>query len=327
MGVTTSPVDWYAARAAGIVAYVILTIVVLVGLSLSGQLRLPRWPKFAVTEVHRFGGLLVGAFVTIHIATIALDSYTPFSLTQLVVPFTSHYRPLWTALGIVAAELLVAVAVTNALRRTIPYGWWRRIHVLNFVVWGGATVHGIGAGTDTPSAWMTLIYIVSVSGVLGALAWRMTQRRLAPSAVRGLAGVAGLLGMTAVIALAAGARSSVGPHAAAAGPTSFSEGFAGSLSRQASVGGSMLSILGRGTGVDPVLLRIDLVSTDGRSISDTALQVEDTANGLICSGTVSNIGDTGFSGTCSFPTGTPRSVRATWQLADENLSGNLSLGA
>jgi methionine sulfoxide reductase heme-binding subunit len=125
MGVTTAPIDWYAARAAGIVAYLLLTAVVLVGLTLAGRVQLPGWPKFAVTDVHRFGGLLVGVFLSVHVATVALDSYTRFSLTQLIVPLTSTYRPLWTALGIVGAELLVAIGIANALRRRIPYRYAR----------------------------------------------------------------------------------------------------------------------------------------------------------------------------------------------------------
>src|ERR1700719_3141075 len=54
--------------------------------------------------------------------------YLPFSLEQLAVPFASRYRPLPTALGIVAMELLVAVAITNLLRQRLPYRAWRRIH-------------------------------------------------------------------------------------------------------------------------------------------------------------------------------------------------------
>ena len=143
---THGAVDWYAARAAGVVAYVLLTGVVLVGVTIAGKLRMKTWPKFAVTDLHRFGSLLVGVFVGLHVLTIALDTYTPFSLTQLAVPFTSSYRPVWVALGIVSAELLIAVAVTNALRGRIPYRWWRRAHFATFLVWAGATVHGIGAG-------------------------------------------------------------------------------------------------------------------------------------------------------------------------------------
>ena len=78
MHLTSSPVDWYAARAAGVVAYVLLTIVVSFGLTMSSRRRLERWPRFALEEVHRFGGILVGTFIAIHVVTIAIDSYLRF---------------------------------------------------------------------------------------------------------------------------------------------------------------------------------------------------------------------------------------------------------
>jgi methionine sulfoxide reductase heme-binding subunit len=122
MHLTSNPIDWYAARAAGIVAYLLLTAVVALGVSMAGRApgrRWKRWPMFAVEDVHRAGGLLVGTFIALHVATIAIDSYLPFSLGQLAIPLTAHYRPIWTALGIVAAELLLALAVTNHYRDRI----------------------------------------------------------------------------------------------------------------------------------------------------------------------------------------------------------------
>ena len=56
----TNAVDWYAARAAGVVAYLLLSTMVVLGLALAGRDRLPGWPRFAIEDVHRFGGLLVG---------------------------------------------------------------------------------------------------------------------------------------------------------------------------------------------------------------------------------------------------------------------------
>jgi hypothetical protein len=327
VGVTSSAIDWYAARAAGIVAYLILTTVVLVGLTLSGQVRLPRWPRFAITDVHRFGGLLVGVFVSIHIATIALDSYVPFSFTQLVVPLTSHYRPVWTALGIVAAELLVALALTNLLRGRVPYRFWRRIHVLNFVVWGAATAHGIGSGTDTGSTWMVLIYLISVSGVLGALAWRLTRRRLAASTVRGLTASAGLLGVAAVLTLTSAPHGNAAHRVLVAPPATFVDTFSGSLAQQEGPGGSLLSIIGSTTGSRRLLLRVDLVSTEGRSISNTALQLKDITSGYVCSGTVSTLTTTGFTGTCSFSGDNIRTVVVSWRLSGQRVTGTLKVNA
>ena len=166
MGVSSNPALWDAARASGIVAYVLLTLVAVIGLSLSGRLKLERWPRFAVEEVHRFGGLLVGTFIWIHVLTVALDSYQPFSLGQLVVPFTSSYRPFWTGLGIVSAELLLALAVTNALRKRIPYRVWRSLHALNMVVWLAASAHGIWGGSDGARPWLVGLYAGSICAVV-----------------------------------------------------------------------------------------------------------------------------------------------------------------
>src|SRR5205085_1060045 len=112
--------------------YVLLSAVVVLGLSMAGRVGLTRWPRFAIEEVHRAGGLLVGAFVVVHVATVAIDSFLPFSVVELVVPGVSSYRPLWVALGIVAAELLLALAFTNHYRtRLVSYERWRKIHYLN----------------------------------------------------------------------------------------------------------------------------------------------------------------------------------------------------
>lgn len=119
MHLTSSSIDWYAARAGGVVAYVLLTAVVLLGLTMSSRQRLAHWPRFALEDVHRFGGLLVGAFLAIHIGTIAVDSYLPFSPAALAVPLIASYRPVWTALGIVSAELLIALAISNHYRDRI----------------------------------------------------------------------------------------------------------------------------------------------------------------------------------------------------------------
>ena len=165
-------VEWYVARASGIVAFALLTLAVLVGLTLSGRARLRYWPRFAIEDVHRFTGLLTGTFVSIHVLTLFIDAYMPFSLTQLLVPGASSYRPLATALGIVAAELLLALAVTNRYRKRLSYRFWRRAHYLNFAVWTLALVHAVAGGTDRGAAWADALYIGSAAAVAGLLVWR-----------------------------------------------------------------------------------------------------------------------------------------------------------
>ncbi len=158
--VVGSTTTWYAARAGGVVAYLLVSATVLAGIVLAGKRSVPGLPRFAVEDVHRFLGLLAGLFIAMHVGSVALDTVVPFSLTQLVVPFTAAYRPLATGLGIVAMELLVAVAITNRLRSRLPYRFWRRAHYATLGVWLLATGHGILNGSDRSQTWLLVLYVL-----------------------------------------------------------------------------------------------------------------------------------------------------------------------
>jgi methionine sulfoxide reductase heme-binding subunit len=173
-------VDWYAARAAGVVAYLLVSASVALGLALAGKERFDRWPRFAVEDVHRFAGVLAGTFIALHLFWLAVDSQAHLGVLGLVLPFSASYRPLWTGLGVVAAELLLALAVTNHYRKRMPNSLWRRIHYLNFAVWIAATAHGLGAGSDSRSTAFLLMY-ATTTGIVGVLALRRLGVRAAAS--------------------------------------------------------------------------------------------------------------------------------------------------
>ena len=78
-------VAWYAARAGGLVAFVLLTLATLAGLLLAGRAQNMHWPRFAVEDVHRYLGLLAGTFIWLHVLVLLVDSYLPFSVAQLTV--------------------------------------------------------------------------------------------------------------------------------------------------------------------------------------------------------------------------------------------------
>jgi sulfoxide reductase heme-binding subunit YedZ len=176
-------IDWYAARAAGVVAYALLTSGVLLGVLLAGRARLPRWPAFAVTDVHRFVSILTGVFIAIHVYALLLDRYAHVSVATLVVPGASSYRPFWLALGTIALELLLAVALSNLLRKRLGHVRWRRVHYLTFGVWIAATAHGIGAGTDASAGWLRALYLVSIGSVALAVTWRTGRAAATPARV------------------------------------------------------------------------------------------------------------------------------------------------
>jgi predicted ferric reductase len=182
MHLTSSPVVWYAIRASGVVAFVLLTCTVLVGVGLAGKVRLTRWPRFTVDALHRYLGTLFWVFLGVHVLTTAVDSYVRLSIGDIVIPFASSYRTTGLGLGIVATELLLALAIVNRLRDRLSYRFWRRAHYLNFAVWVGSTLHGVYTGTDSlVLLYAAAIVLVTASGGLRAASGR-NAKPLAPVA-------------------------------------------------------------------------------------------------------------------------------------------------
>jgi methionine sulfoxide reductase heme-binding subunit len=162
---------WYLARGSGVVSLVLLTVVVVLGIvtraggslgALTGRSRL------VVVRLHRSSSLLAVGFLCIHIVTLMFDPYAQLALVDLVVPFTSSYRPLFVGLGAVALDLMAALVITSLVRDRLGRSAWRAVHLLAYLLWPVALVHGIGAGTDRGAVWMLGIDAVCVLAVLAA---------------------------------------------------------------------------------------------------------------------------------------------------------------
>ena len=310
---------WYAARAGGIVAYLLLSTSVLAGITLAAKQRVPGFPRFAVEDVHRFLGILAGLFIAIHVGSIALDTVVPFSLTQLVIPFTASYRPLATGLGVVALELLVAVGIANRLRSRLPYRVWRRVHYSTFAVWLLATGHGILVGTDRDQAWLHWLYGLAVALVVGAAALRLGRGPAARRAVVAVGIAAGAL--AAVLGLASvpqqSSRSASSSGAAATAIPALNGDLSGTIEND---GTGIVSI--RGTAAASAF-RIDLLTNQDERVSDSVLQVR-FPSGTTCEGTLTALDQSGFSGSCELPGGVTRKVRATWTVSGGTVSGTIS---
>jgi methionine sulfoxide reductase heme-binding subunit len=317
--VTSSPAIWYAARASGIAAYVVLSVVVSVGITLGGKAQSRRWPRFAVEDIHRFGGLLVGSLVVVHVGAIALDSFLPFSVAQLVVPFTARYRPLWTGLGIFAAELLLALAITNHYRKRLPYRFWRLAHYANFAVWTAASLHGIFAGTDRSAGWLDVLYGAAISTVLALVAWRVSGGGLRPARVL----VAGGVGVVVLPALLLGP---LHKNPLPWNAPRVSERLTGQVIRNGTDLKQIVSFVGGAQAPQKLLVRADLLVSP-QALDSTSLQLEYLPSGDVCRGRITRVGITSFSGTCTMPNGARRVVDAAWVPAENGVDGTIRLHA
>jgi len=177
-----SRVPWYVARAAGLVAWTLLTASVFWGLSIStkvfrGKPR-PAW----MLDLHRYLGGLATIFSVLHVGAIVADSYVHFDLMSILIPFASSWRPTAVAWGVVGMYLLLAVELTSLIRTKLPKKLWRVTHYASFPLFGLATLHALTAGTDA-TAW--IVQAAAVAATLGIVAMtvlrvKQTSRQKSP---------------------------------------------------------------------------------------------------------------------------------------------------
>ncbi|MDA8319203.1 MAG: ferric reductase-like transmembrane domain-containing protein [Actinomycetota bacterium] len=165
---------WYTTRATGVVALVLLTGTVLLGVVGSARAASARWPRIVTAELHRNLALTAAAFVAIHVITTLLDPFAPIGLAAVVIPFASSYRPFWLSLGTVAFDLLAAVLITSLLRDRLRRRTWQVVHLLVYACWPVALWHGLGTGTDSRLPWVLGIDVICLAAVGWAVWWRLS---------------------------------------------------------------------------------------------------------------------------------------------------------
>jgi DMSO/TMAO reductase YedYZ heme-binding membrane subunit len=184
-GITATTAPWFASRATGVVALLLLTGVMVLGVLVNRQGRLPGLPKFAVTGLHRNLSLLAVAFTAIHVLTAVIDTFVSIPLTSAVIPFTSGYEGFWLGLGAIASDIMLALIVTSLLRRHLSRGVWRAVHWLAYVSWPVAFFHSIYSSKDLQHGPLLVFAIFCALAVVAAVVWRLAAAaRKVPRAQR-----------------------------------------------------------------------------------------------------------------------------------------------
>jgi methionine sulfoxide reductase heme-binding subunit len=171
---------WIASRASGVVALLLVSVSVLIGLAMAtkvlGRPKLNR-TLAGVHEHTALGGLIA---ICVHGLTLLGDPWLNPGVGGLVVPFTMDYRAAFTGLGIVAGYLAALLGLSFYLRRRIGVRLWRRAHRFTLLVYVMGVVHTLGAGTDATSVWMraTLIATGVPIVLLTALRFRPARPRV-----------------------------------------------------------------------------------------------------------------------------------------------------
>ena len=175
---------WLAARAAGITAYLLLTVQVTLGLVLAHPTNQTTWRLGKrLYPWHANAWIFVLAFLGAHVVSIVADPYAGVGVGGALVPGLSSYRSSAVALGTLGLYALLVTGLTARYTRSLPAGLWLRIHRLSLGVFVLAWLHGVLSGTDT--AGLLPVYLATGAAVLVASAYRYWIARRSRSVAAG----------------------------------------------------------------------------------------------------------------------------------------------
>jgi DMSO/TMAO reductase YedYZ heme-binding membrane subunit len=173
------------ACSSGSIALALLGLGTFGGIALRGELPAGltlRFGRSKMTRLHMLVGVFGVVFTGVHLAAVFAVTELGIGWLQLFIPFTRAAGPLAQGLGVIAGYLLLAVMITSALQRRLPWRWWRRVHMLTVPLFAMAVVHTVLA-----ESWATPLFLpsaMSASALLVTvpmLQWRARSARSRPA--------------------------------------------------------------------------------------------------------------------------------------------------
>lgn len=162
---------WLAARAAGLASLGLLAVQILVGLVLSHPTNRTTWRlSKLIFPWHEHIWVFILAFIALHVVSLVADPYAGVGVTGAFIPGMSEYRSAPVALGTLALYAFLLTAVTARWTKLLPPGVWLLLHRLAIVVFAMSWLHGLLAGTDSPS--LEFVYVALGLAILAATGHR-----------------------------------------------------------------------------------------------------------------------------------------------------------
>lgn len=164
---------WLVSRASGVIAVVLLSAAVLLGLAMAARaLRQPSRRRAAM-RLHEDLALVSLVAIAVHGLTLLGDSWLKPGLAGIAVPFAMPYRPLATGLGVLAGYLALLLGPSFYVRKRISAKRWRKLHRLTPLAWVLAAIHTLTAGSDAGTLWLRAVVMapLPVLAYLGVVRW------------------------------------------------------------------------------------------------------------------------------------------------------------
>lgn len=181
MSVTTEVIRshgwWLASRASGLVALVLVTVSVFLGLMMAGKvMRRPGLSKklMAIHEQTALAGLVA---IAVHGIALLGDPWLHPGVTGVAVPFALGFRTFFTGLGVIGGYMAALLGLSYYVRRRVGARLWRKAHRATVLVYALGLVHALGAGTDATAVWFRWWVMLTTPALGGLFVYRVLSGR------------------------------------------------------------------------------------------------------------------------------------------------------
>ncbi len=173
----TEQIWWFATRGAGLMTWAVAAASMVVGLLMSSKV-MGKQPGFPwLLDLHRFFSTLTSVFLTLHLVTLWADSFVEFGPMEFFVPFTSEWRPLAVAWGVLTLYLMAGVEMSSLIKDRIPARAWHGIHLLSYLGLVFGTVHAWQAGSDVRNPFVLAFGLATLALIVGLSVFRIVVHK------------------------------------------------------------------------------------------------------------------------------------------------------
>lgn len=163
---------WEWIRLLGFLAYFYFTVSIVFGLLRKSPYI--KSNKNILYQIHQFAGWMGFFTVIAHMLVLIIDEYEPYTIGEILIPFSSDYQPFLSGLGTIGFYFFLSVIMTSDIWiRTMNRSIWKTLHMFVFPAWVISLAHGVLIGTDSENLWILLFYGATVSIVAITLLLRL----------------------------------------------------------------------------------------------------------------------------------------------------------
>ncbi len=173
-----SSIPWYITRAAGISAYILMFLIVVLGAGMTTGYLYKYLNPVRSWITHKYLSLAMFLVLLAHMTALLFDNFINLHLKDILIPFYSDFSPWLLSLGILGFYILLAVIFTSIWFRLKYKRAWRSVHYFVYVLFTFSFVHGLFLGTDSQTLAMRLVYISTSSVFVFIVIYRFIISKL-----------------------------------------------------------------------------------------------------------------------------------------------------